>query len=350
MLVSQAPPQKPLTGAIASHSDWPKPRASDVDSVDHILAALYDVISGPAHQPRDWNRMRSLFVPDARLIPVRPIPANGTANTTSSTDVFLLSIDDYIARSSARMEAEGFFERGTHNEIAAFGNIVSVFSTYESRHTLEDAKPFARGINSIQLVKDGNRFWVVDVFWDSERPDSPIPPRYLPGADPAAGTNTSEVDPPHLTAAFAGEWTGKLEYRDYQSNARVALPTKLSATASTDGREATLNYTYHDGPGKTVHETEMFTLFPRTGTATLVSGNDHESATFSVSGLDAFGQSGVGTLILTGKGTENDKPVDARITITLAAGTLTWLKETRAAGTSAEFAFRDGYTFTRVTP
>jgi hypothetical protein len=78
------------------------------------------------------------------------------------------------------MEAQGFLERGVHNEIAQYGNIVHVFSTYESRHSSADAKPFARGINSIQLLKDGGRYWIVEILWDSERPETPIPAKYLP--------------------------------------------------------------------------------------------------------------------------------------------------------------------------
>ena len=164
---------KPLVGSIAGHPDWPKAKPGDVDSVDHILAALYDVISGPAGQARDWDRMRSLFVPDARLIPIRPTK-DGT-----HADVVILTIDGYIERSSGTMTTNGFFERSRHNEVEQFGNMVQVWSTYESRHTAADAKPFARGINSFQLLKDGDRYWVVQIMWDSERPESPIPEKYL---------------------------------------------------------------------------------------------------------------------------------------------------------------------------
>ena len=164
------PPPAPTPGSIASHPDWPKAKAADVDSIEHILAALYGSISGPAHQPRDWVRLRSICVPDARLIPVRP--------TANAADVLMLSVEDYITRSGTRMEEVGFFEHSTHNEIAEFGDIVHVFSTYESRRSLDDAKPFARGINSIQLLKDGGRYWVVNIFWDAERPDTPIPAKY----------------------------------------------------------------------------------------------------------------------------------------------------------------------------
>jgi hypothetical protein len=89
-------------------------------------------------------------------------------------------VDGYIERSGSRLTSDGFFEHSIHNEIEQFGNIVQVWSTYESRHNPEDAKPFARGINSFQLLKDGDRYWVVNIFWDSESPAKPIPAKYLP--------------------------------------------------------------------------------------------------------------------------------------------------------------------------
>ncbi len=164
---------KPLVGSIAGRPDWPKAKPADVDSVDHILAAVYDVISGPAGQARDWDRMRSLFVPDARLIPIR------ASKDGAHADVVILTIDGYIERSSGTMTTSGFFERSLHNEVEQFGNMVQVWSTYESRHTAADPKPFARGINSFQMVKDGDRYWVVQILWESERPGSAIPEKYL---------------------------------------------------------------------------------------------------------------------------------------------------------------------------
>jgi hypothetical protein len=168
-----APAPKPLVGSIAAHSEWPKAKPEDVKSVDAILAALYDVISGPKGKAREWDRMRSLFIPDARLIPSR------VNKDTQQVDAIVLSVDGYIARSSTTMTTNGFFEHSIHNEVEQFGNIAHVWSTYESRHNADDATPFARGINSIQLLKDGDRYWIVNIFWDSERPDSPIPAKYL---------------------------------------------------------------------------------------------------------------------------------------------------------------------------
>jgi hypothetical protein len=170
-VTAPAPPR--LVGSIAGHPDWPAAKPEDVKSPEAIVNAVYSAISGAKGQSRDWDRMRSLFVPDARLIP-------STTGKDGHNDAVFLTIDGYIARSSGRMTADGFFEHSIHNEMEQFGNIVQIWSTYESRHNLEDEKPFARGINSFQLLKDGDRYWVVNIFWDSESPTKPIPAKYLP--------------------------------------------------------------------------------------------------------------------------------------------------------------------------
>ncbi len=166
-----APPL--LVGSIAGHPDWPKAKPEDVKSPEAIVAAVYNVISGGKGEARDWDRMRSLFIPDARLIPSSP-------GKDGHTDAIILTIDGYIARSNGRMTSAGFFEHSIHNETQQFGNIVQIWSTYESRHNLDDPTPFARGINSFQLLKDGDRYWVVNIFWDAESPTNPIPAKYLP--------------------------------------------------------------------------------------------------------------------------------------------------------------------------
>ncbi|MFL5582794.1 MAG: hypothetical protein ACJ8AO_20710, partial [Gemmatimonadaceae bacterium] len=92
----------------------------------------------------------------------------------------VLAPEEYVAGAGSRLEQNGFFEREIARRTERFGNVVHAFSTYESRHTASDAQPFARGINSIQLWNDGTRWYVVTIFWEAERPDSPIPPQYLP--------------------------------------------------------------------------------------------------------------------------------------------------------------------------
>lgn len=146
---------------------------ADVFSPDAILAALYDVISGPVGKKRDWDRFRSLFLPGARLVPTRSNPAGGE---TAST----LSPDDYAERAGPYLEKNGFFEREAARKSERFGGIMQVFSTYESRHNANDPKPFARGVNSIQLFFDGTRWWVVTIFWQEENPAMPLPKEFQP--------------------------------------------------------------------------------------------------------------------------------------------------------------------------
>lgn len=148
---------------------------ADVKSMDAILAALYDVISGPAGKKRDWDRFRSLFVPGARLIPAVKRP-DGTFEAR------VIDPEGYVTRSAPFLEKNGFYEREISRKVESFGQIAHVFSTYDSRHEATDKTPFARGINSIQLMNDGKRWWIVTVYWDSERPDNPLPPQYLPSS------------------------------------------------------------------------------------------------------------------------------------------------------------------------
>jgi hypothetical protein len=162
VLVAQAPAPSPA----------PTAKPEDVSSPDAILGALYDVISGPAGKGRDWNRFRSLFIPGARLIPTRVREDGATAT--------VITPDEYATTIGPRLEQGGFFEKEIHRTVEQFGNVMHAFSTYESRRKAEDPQPFARGINSIQLLKDGNRWWVVTIYWDSERPNNTIPAKYLP--------------------------------------------------------------------------------------------------------------------------------------------------------------------------
>lgn len=140
--------------------------------MDAIIAALYDVISGPAGQKRDWDRFRSLFAPGARLIPTGRRPDGSHVMRVQTPD-------DYMALSGPFLENNGFFEREIARRTEQYGGMVHVFSTYESRRTAADSLPFMRGINSIQLVNDGRRWWVVTVLWEGERPDNRLPEKYL---------------------------------------------------------------------------------------------------------------------------------------------------------------------------
>lgn len=139
-----------------------------VESPEALVKSLYAVISGPAGQPRDWKRFRELCLPEARLISTRVLP-DGSARLRSS------SVDEYIESASKAFATEGFYESGAVEDVMRYDRTVTVVSPYESRRTPE-AAPFARGVNHFQLFNDGRRWWVVDIFWENESPQAPLPP------------------------------------------------------------------------------------------------------------------------------------------------------------------------------
>ena len=149
-----------------------EPRIEDVESIDAIISAVYDVISGPASEERDWDRFLSLFAPNARLIPTARTP-------DGEVTLRVMSPQDYVERATGFFKQPGgFFEHEIGRETEEYGNIAHVFSSYASFREGED-EPFMRGINSFQLFRHGDRWSVVSIFWDSERADNPIPEKYL---------------------------------------------------------------------------------------------------------------------------------------------------------------------------
>ena len=150
--------------------------AGDHATVDSAIAALYDSVShGPDAEP-DWKRMRNLFLPVGMLIP--PKPARDDIFTVLDVDGFQERVQKGAAAAKARGESTAFFEKEVARRTDCFGNVCQAFSTYEARRSPTDEKPFARGINSIQLVRDDTGWHVASVVWDTERPDNPIPPAY----------------------------------------------------------------------------------------------------------------------------------------------------------------------------
>ena len=153
--------------AAASHA---AAHPADVASRDAIVAALYDSISGPAGD-RDWDRFRSLFIPEAQLI-----AAHKSKDGVLKCKV--MTVQGYVDGAGNYFKEHAFYEREISRKLETFGNITHIFSTYESREAA-DGKPFERGINSIQLFNDGSRWWIVDVYWTGETPENSIPERYL---------------------------------------------------------------------------------------------------------------------------------------------------------------------------
>jgi hypothetical protein len=151
----------------------PDADSNDVASIDAIITAAYDGISGAAGKKRDWDRERSLFYSGARLIPTEKPGANHDLAPQ------ILDMDGFIARVEPYFAEHGFFEKEIARRTEQFGHIAHVWSLYESRHNADDPEPFIRGINSFQLFYDGTRWWIVNIYWQQESAEHPIPEKYL---------------------------------------------------------------------------------------------------------------------------------------------------------------------------
>jgi hypothetical protein len=165
---AQAPVERPAQPVA---TPVPPAKAADVESIDGIIGALYDVISGPPGQARDWNRMRSLFVPGARMMSVG-------GKTRSVIGIRLGTVNDYIANSGPILLEKGFHERELKRSVEQFGDIAHVWTTYEG--VIEKDKHTMRGINTLQLMYDGQRWWIVSLMWESEGEGLALPKKYLP--------------------------------------------------------------------------------------------------------------------------------------------------------------------------
>lgn len=143
-----------------------------VQTIEGTIETLYSVISGEKGEERNWELFKYLFKPEAKLIPSGKKKEGGFA-------VRYMTPQDYIDGSGKWLVENGFHEIGMHNEIHSFGQIAQVFSSYESFRSKHDEKPFMRGINSIQLFNDGERWWVINIYWSQESPENPIPEQFL---------------------------------------------------------------------------------------------------------------------------------------------------------------------------
>lgn len=147
------------------------PRPEDVTTLDGIIKAFYETISGAAGQPRQWARDRTLYISDVRFV--------SAGERDGKPVVRVMDHQEYVDGANDDFVRGGFFEREIHRVTTRFGNIAHVFSTYESRRKA-DGPVIERGVNSLELFYDGKRWWIAAALWESERAGNPIPKELLP--------------------------------------------------------------------------------------------------------------------------------------------------------------------------
>lgn len=142
-----------------------------VQTLDNTIKTLYNVISGEKGEARDWELFKFLFKPEAKLIPTGR-DKQGIYRTR------YMSPQEYINTSGKWLVDNGFFEKEIARSVHKFGNIAQVFTTYEAYKSKTDTKPFMTGINSVQLLNDGKRWWIVNIYWQQASKENPIPKEF----------------------------------------------------------------------------------------------------------------------------------------------------------------------------
>lgn len=121
--------------------------AEDVKSIDAIIDAYYDVISGSSDDP--WQFERDHYIHSDHAVIIR-LDNNGNADAHSLEA-------EYIPMGLA--PKENFYEKELKRIVSQFGNVAQVWSAYEIRSNPEIASN-VRGLNSIQLHFEKGRWWI----------------------------------------------------------------------------------------------------------------------------------------------------------------------------------------------
>jgi hypothetical protein len=142
------------------------PRPEDVATVDGVVKAYYEVVTGPAGQPRDWARDRTLYVPDVRFVMV-------TVGKDGKPTAHVMSHQEFVEESDAPLR-KGFYEKELKRDTWQWGSLAQVRSSYETRHS-PDGPIVGRGVNTLGLVHDGKRWWIAGATWQDESPGLVLP-------------------------------------------------------------------------------------------------------------------------------------------------------------------------------
>ena len=134
-------------------------------TLDEIIAEMYDSICFESGERPDWSRQAAIFAPDARMVRV------------NDDGIFEFDLDSYRVDFEAMIDSgtmPSFWEAELWRETREFGDVAHVLSAYETRRT-RAGEVVNRGVNSIQLFRRGDRWWISAMIWRREGRDVKIP-------------------------------------------------------------------------------------------------------------------------------------------------------------------------------
>ena len=150
-----------------------EPRLEDVSSIDGMIKAYYEVVSGPAEKQREWGRDATLYVPGMRFNIF-------SRDKQGRTTVRSVSHQEFVNESDAAMKGKPFYEREIHRITHRAVDVAHVLCTAEQRFA-PDGPVQASGVDSLELYWDGARWWIVNAnLWEMEKGGKPLPPEFLP--------------------------------------------------------------------------------------------------------------------------------------------------------------------------
>jgi hypothetical protein len=155
-----------FTVPAALHAQMPPANPADVSTIEAIVRASYEVISGPAGTPRQWRRDSTLYAPGATFTALGERDGKPRAVT--------MTPEEYRRATNAGFLKDGLIENEIGSRIERYGHVATVRSAYAMRRSA-DGPIEARGVNYFMLYWDGTRWWISGMVWDSERPNNPLP-------------------------------------------------------------------------------------------------------------------------------------------------------------------------------
>ena len=138
----------------------------DFSTIDDVVKTLYQVISGPAGE-RDWALFHHLFYENALM---------GFSGKNKEGQVKFKAISPriYQEKSDPIFKQKGFYEEEIGRKENSYGAIAQIFSAYQFRFE-KNGKVIMRGVNSLQLIFENNRWYITQLIWQPESEELPLP-------------------------------------------------------------------------------------------------------------------------------------------------------------------------------
>lgn len=212
-------------GAAPAHAQQARP--TDVETPEALVAAVYESLARAPGEHFDWDRFRSLHLPEALLMP--NLAQTGGESLVMTVEEFIDWVDTFYEQNVpiGSPQDQGFVEAGVHLVKHEYGDVVQVMSTYE-KHFHDSDELLGRGINAITMVRRDDRWWILSTAWDEENAAGPVPRKYMPAPEPDpadVATIDALIDASYATLQREpGKWFPTDRYHSLRLRSSIQVP------------------------------------------------------------------------------------------------------------------------------